>query len=270
MSLPHVERAVFSTPWAIQPEVMDAMCEIVERKLRSLDSQDFERNPKEEKDHKVYMAGSVAVVPVGGVLMRRAGMFDKISGATSMMDIRRMMKEAMAMDGAKAVMLKFDSPGGEVTGTAETGRFIKRLARSSPMPVVAFTEDRMCSAAYWLGAQADRVYATADAITGSIGVVVRILDTSRLEKNAGLDSHVLRSGPNKATGVGGVTDEQLNVYRELRDEAFAEFVGAVESSRRMKLSDDVLTGRIFTGQSALKAGLVDKVKTFEEVVDEYS
>jgi signal peptide peptidase SppA len=249
---------------------MEAICEIIERKLAGLDSRDFERNPKEEKDYKVYKAGSVAVVPVTGVLMRRAGMLERVSGATSMMDIRRMMTEAMAMEGTKAVMLKFDSPGGEVTGTAETGRFIRQMAQSSPKPVVAFTEDRMASAAYWLASQADRVYATSDAITGSIGIVARIMDTSRLEKNAGLDMHVLRTGPNKAAGVGAVTDEQLAVYRELRDEAFAEFVNAVEGSRRMKLSDDVLTGRIYSGQSAVKAGLVDQVASFEEVISSYS
>lgn len=268
-NLPNVERAIFSTPWAIQPEVMEAMVEIVEQKLRGLDSKEFERDPKEEKDWKPYMAGTVAVVPINGVLMRKAGMLERISGATSMTRIQSMLKESMGME-AKATMLKFDSPGGEVTGTAETGRFIRKMANSSPRPVIAFSEDRMASAAYWLASQADRVIATSDAITGSIGVVVRILDTSRLEKNSGLDMHVLRTGPNKATGTGAVTDEQLKVYRELRDEAFTEFIKAVESARSMKLSDEVLTGRIYSGQGALKAGLLDEVATFEEVIQSYS
>lgn len=265
--LPRVRAVLYGQPWAIREDVLDAMCEIVETKL-SIGAQDFERDRDKESERKVAMLGGVAVVPIVGPIMRRATMFDRISGATSIAQIQTQFKEALGMD-AKAVMLKFDTPGGDVTGIAETAQMIFDARSKTPKPVIAFSEGVMASAGYWLAAQTDRIITTPDATTGSIGVIVKLLDTTRAEKNIGLDTHVLRTGPNKATGIGPITDAQLEVYREIRDEAFSAFTKAVENGRNMKLSDDAKTGRIYTGAQALKDGLVDELMTFTETINAF-
>jgi signal peptide peptidase SppA len=263
-----VEQLVFERPWAILPAYLDAIAEIVTVRVQGghIDFEAAEGGNSSAKA-QVTMLDGMAIVPIHGVLMRRAAWFDKISGATDVGQIQRNLRAADESD-AKVIVLDIDSPGGQPTGMEETADMIYEM-RQSGKTVLAFADNLMASAAYWLGSQADEVIATTDAEVGSVGVIARVLDTSRYERNVGLDMHVMKTGEFKAIGAGPVTERQLDVIREMRDEIFGRFVAAVERGRERKTADEVLTGRTYLGSSAIAAGLVDATMTFDALRRKY-
>ena len=112
--------------------------------------------------------GDIAVVPIQGVLDKRVSEMAKSSGAMGMDDIEKMLGEALTDDSISGILLDVDSPGGSVTGVPELAA--KIAAASNQKPIVAYTDSLMASAAYWLSAGANAIFAAESATVGSIGV----------------------------------------------------------------------------------------------------
>jgi signal peptide peptidase SppA len=267
--LQRIQNLVFNQPWAIEEGYLQIIAEVVCSHLEGKTPEAAANLQNQSKSSEVKIENGVAVVPIFGVMMRRASMFDAMSGAQSDARIKNNFGAAMASD-AKTVICHFDSPGGDAIGSEEMGDMIFDAAQNSDKTIISYTDRMMCSRAYWMASQANEVVASPDAIVGSIGVIARIMDTSRLEKNTGLDSVVLRSGPNKAPGNGPITDAQLEPLRELLAEYFDSFVGAVQRGRNMTLTPDVKSGRTYSGAAALRSGLVDKTMTLDALIATYA
>jgi ClpP class serine protease len=270
--LVRIQRLVFQRPWAITPEYMDFIAALVAAKVQSGElpkaaASDGNGSQKE----KVVIDRGIAVVPISGVLMRKASWFDEISGAISYPQIQQRFKDAMASE-AKVVAMKFDTPGGEAIGLSETADLIYDIRKTSDKTVLSFTSGECCSAGYFLASQADEVISAADALVGSVGVIAQMYDDRQESKQQGLDPITIKSGENKAMGdpltiIPGQTSF-VGVMSEIVSEFFATFVSAVERNRG-KLSSDVLSGRIFTGAQGVKAKIIDWNGTWEQVVQKY-
>jgi signal peptide peptidase SppA len=272
--LSRVASLVFATPWAMREDYVEIVSEVVERHVAGGTLPAFEPEAAADparaggKTRPVEVVNGVAIVPVVGVLARRVSVFAEMSGATSLQAIAAQFNSAIADPNVVAVALHIDSPGGQALGIPEMADAIFN-ARSSAKPVVALFDGLGASAAYWLGSQADQVFATRGASVGSIGVIARLQDSSRAEKNAGIDSLVIRSGKNKAIGVGPVSDDQAKVLQASVERLFATFVADVERGRGITLSEDAKTGKEFFASDAVAAGLVDGIKTLAQIVKEY-
>lgn len=268
--LQRIQNLVFNQPWTIIENYLQIIAEVVCSHLdKPTATPDAIALNNSASKATTRIESGVAIVPIFGVMMRRASLFDAISGAQSDAIIKENFQSAMASS-AKTVVCHFDSPGGEAIGGEEMGDMIFDAAQNSDKTIIAFTDRMMCSRAYWMASQANEVVATPDSIVGSIGVIARIMDTSRLERNTGLDSVVLRSGPNKAPGNGPITDSQLEPMRELLNEYFDSFVGAVQRGRNMALTPEVKSGRTYSGAAALRSGLVDKTMTLDALIATYA
>jgi signal peptide peptidase SppA len=268
---PQIVSLVFNQPWAIHPAWMDAIAEIVSVHANGgmidFDSAVSRNNAAAKAE--VEIRNGIAFVPIMGTIMRRASLFSRISGAQSYGQIQDNFKAAMESD-AKIICLQFDSPGGEAAGTQETADMIYQAAHQSDKTILAFSDNYMASAAYWLASQTNEIITTPDAMgIGSIGVVAKYSDTSRMERNIGMDSHVIRSGENKAVGQGPVTDRQLEIVRGMVAEVFDSFVSSVERGRGMTLSAENKDGRIYSGKGAMKVGLVDANMTLDQLIQKY-
>jgi signal peptide peptidase SppA len=213
-------------------------------------------------------AGGMAVIDIAGTLTKRGS---SLSSAGSMVRLRQAVRAAASDPEVAGILLKIDSPGGTVAGTADLGDEI--AAAKKRKPVYAFVEDLAASAAYWLAAQADKVYAnTATADIGSIGVYMALYDMSRAAANEGVEAIVIRSTPLKGAGVPGapVTDEQKAVWQELVDTAHAEFTAAVKRGRGMTKEQvaAVATGRVYRASEAQRLGLIDGIQSFDKTLAE--
>ena len=211
--------------------------------------------------------GVVGVIPVEGAIM--GGTQNLFSGIAGSEDIMEQVREAAQDPSVKAVVLRINSPGGGVAATQEISREIEKLKKTGK-PVVASMGDTAASGGYWLSAAADKIYANAGTITGSIGVRMDTQNLQELYKKLGIDFDVIKSGPYKDIGSTSreITPEERNILQGMVDEIFSEFVNVVAQGRKMPREEveKLATGRIFTGKQAKDLKLVDEIGNYYDAV----
>jgi signal peptide peptidase SppA len=207
-------------------------------------------------------SGDVSVVPIMGVLTQRGGWF-----GTSVERCVQSFRQAMA-DGSKAVVLEFDTPGGEVLGIEEFATEIRQSRGSKP--IVASVNSMCASAGYYLGAQADEIIVTPSGLIGSVGVYGTHADWSKALDQAGIVVTLVSAGEGKTDG---------NMFEPLSDEARADmqtdvdryygmFVSAVAKGR--DVSVETVRGdwkaKLYGAKDAVTNGMATSVGTFEGAV----
>ena len=159
-----------------------------------------------------------------------------------------------------ALLLRIDSPGGTVGDSQEIHAALMRL-RQKGCRVVASFGNISASGGVYVGVAAEKIVANPGTITGSIGVILRGNDLSRLLKRIGIRFETVKSGlykdilsPDRA-----LSEAERQLLQELIDASYGQFVTAVAAGRGLE-PDAVRTfadGRVFSGAQALELGLVD-------------
>ena len=215
----------------------------------------------------------VATINIKGSLNNDADSdWNEWLGMTGYPEIREAMISAATDTSVKHIILDIDSGGGAVSGVDDTAKLI-RLVHDNVKPVTAFTDGAMYSAAYWLGASAGQVFASKAAGMGSIGVIATHMERSEMLKEAGIGVTVIRAGKYKAlaNGVEKLTEEGKAQIQAGVDAAYKIFVGHVAEMRgkSYEFADSVMAqGREFYGQSGADAGLIDGIKSFDQVMSD--
>lgn len=165
-----------------------------------------------------------------------------------------------------ALLLRIDSPGGTVGDSQEIYTALKRL--KDKLKIVASFGNISASGGVYIGMGADHIMANPGTITGSIGVILRGNNLERLLDRVGVSFKVIKSGPYKDILAFDreLTDPEKSILQELIDVSYGQFVKTVAEARR--LSEDTVRsfadGRIFTGEQALRLGVVDRLGSEDE------
>lgn len=235
------------------------------------------RNPRD--DQGWYLDGKVAVVPVEGIITKYAGSINGMSqprGCTPE-DLSEAMVSAATNRAVSGVVLDIDSPGGTVAGGEDVVEAVRRAkaivdANGDGKPIVAMIRDLGASGAYLLASQCHEIYATANAIVGSVGVYQVVWDESEYHEHKGMKAHLVASGPAKGAGAYGtkVTAAHLESFQKEVDRLRDWFVTRAAEGRGMAVDDmaALATGDVWIGADAAKVGLIDGVKGFRELIDE--
>ena len=166
-----------------------------------------------------------------------------------------------------AILVHINSPGGGVAASQEVDEALKR-ARRQGLIVVASMSSVAASGGYYIACAADTIVANPGTTTGSIGVILSLLDYSELLDKIGLKYNNIKSGKFKDTGSGTkpLTAEERAYLQDYLDDAYSQFVNVVATERNMGKQQvlRVADGRIYTGQQAQHLGLVDVLGTFED------
>lgn len=171
-------------------------------------------------------------------------------------------------DKNKGILLYVNSPGGAVYQTDEMYLKLMEYKEKTGRPIWAYFADEACSGGYYMAMAADKIYANRNCWTGSIGVIVSLMNCKDLYDKIGLKEIDITSGANKSMGSAGLdlTDEQYKILQSLVDEAYDQFVGIVSTGRKIdestvrKLAD----GRIYSAKQAKEKGLIDEIGSIEE------
>jgi protease IV len=208
---------------------------------------------------------AVAIVRVEGSILS-GDQPDPLTGAAVSGRVIENLRAAAENDDVKAVVLRIDSPGGSVTGSAQIYEAIKELDK----PVVASMAATAASGGYYISAPADYIMARPDSVTGSIGVIMTLFNAEELLQELGVDIITITSGDNKALGSlwEELTPEQRLILEVFVDEAYTEFVRIIVEGRDLSEAEvlSLADGRIYTGRQALANGLVDELGDFDEAV----
>jgi signal peptide peptidase SppA len=261
--------------WAIQPSYLEELQSIYEMHLRgdkidlpALEARLGRPLANEQRDYE--LVSGVAVLSIEGVMAPKANLFMRISGGASTQMIADQVGAAAADNGVRSILLVIDSPGGSVLGTPELGQAIREAAASTP--VVARCDGVMASAAYWAGSAANAVYITGPTVmAGNIGVVGTHTDTSVADARSGIKKTEITAGKYKriASSLEPLTPEGRASMQEQVDYLYSIFVDVVAENRGVDVQtvlDHMADGRVFIGQQAIDAGLVDGVSTLDALI----
>jgi protease-4 len=212
--------------------------------------------------------GSVGVISIEGTIM--GGKKSFFGGVAASENVMSQIKAAAEDPTIKAVVLRINSPGGSVAATQEIAREIEKL-KETGKPVVASMGDTAASGGYWIATTADRIYANSGTLTGSIGAIMTVQNLEELYKKVGMDFYVFKSGPYKDIGSStrDMTGEEKAILQGMVDDVFGDFVDAVAKGRNLPRQEveGLATGRVFTGQQALDAKLVDEIGNYYDAVE---
>lgn len=282
--------AVMAAPWAIRPEALRAILALAARedisreavaramahtpeaaaahaKAVSPEAVSARQGRRLAKTKKVEVRNGVAIVPVEGPIFRYAGMFDDVSGASSVQVLAPDFTVALEDPAVTAIMLHVDSPGGEVNGIAEFGDML--FNARGRKPITAYVSDLGASAAYWLASAADRIVVAETAALGSIGVVMAVRDPSKDDR--GEVEFVSSQSPNKRPDPN--SDAGRDQYQALVDTIGDIFVAAVARNRGVSAEtvvNDFGAGGLLIGRAAVDAGLADAIGSYEQTLRELS
>lgn len=214
------------------------------------------------------MQGSTAVVSIQGSLINGKAGFMRLFGVVGYGDIAEAVQQAVASKDAKQIVLMIDSGGGAVSGVEDAGALIRKAAAIKP--VLAYTDGTMASAAYWLGASADAIYAAKTAQVGSVGTLIVHTEYTQALKDAGIQKTLVRYGKYKALGnpYEPLSEDGKAHLQSMADEAgqiFVDYVAERRSTTAAKFQQTMGEGRVFMGRQAEKVGLIDGVMSSEEL-----
>lgn len=166
-------------------------------------------------------------------------------------------------DTIKGIFLIVDSPGGGVYESAEAHDKLYRIAAEKELPVYASMQGTAASGGYYISAGADKIYATAETTTGSIGVIMQAIEYSGLLEKLGIEYNTIKSGSLKDIGSPDrdMTEEERALLQAYVDEAYQRFVTVVSTGRDMPEEEvrAVANGMIYSGIQAQALGLVDEI-----------
>ncbi len=210
----------------------------------------------------------IVVITVSGAIGVDAGsglFSDELSHEQLLSQIR----QAAGDPQVKAVVLRVESPGGGVVASNEIYQELQKL-RDAEKRLVVSMGSVAASGGYYIATPGERIYANPDTLTGSLGVIISLLNVEETFDNLGLRQIVFKSGELKDIGspTRETTPEEAAIFQAIIDEAYQGFVDVIEKGRGLP-RDVVLQladGRIYTGRQALALDLVDELGNLDAAI----
>ena len=209
--------------------------------------------PGEAKKGKARLA----VVVAEGEIVDGEGKSSQVGGERLSRELRRLRLD----ERVKAVVLRVNSPG----GSASASELIQRevILTKKVKPVVVSMGHLAASGGYWISTYGDRIFAEPSTITGSIGVFGLLPNVKKLANEHGItwDSVQTAKLANPMTLTRPKNDLELARIQGLVDHIYEQFVAKVAEGRKLKKEavHEIAQGRVWSGQEAVKLGLVDEI-----------
>lgn len=212
----------------------------------------------------------IAVIYVDGVIMGGRGQSSLLGEYGGTDYLIKQLHEARDDDSVKAILLRINSPGGSAPASQEVGEEIKKV-RAGGKLVVTSMADVAASGGYWLAACSDRIYANPSTLTGSIGVYMPYSNWQELYEKIGIRQEKIKSGPHKdiLSPERAMTAEERAIIQTMVDDMYEQFVQVVAEGRKMSPDRvrQLADGRIYTGNQAKEAGLIDELGNMYDALD---
>lgn len=211
----------------------------------------------------------IAVVHVTGEIREGKGADDLLmGGAAGSETVMKAIRDAAKDDQVAAIVLRIDSPG----GSALASDLIWREAERAKKPVVASLSDIAASGGYYIAAAADRIVAAPGTLTGSIGVVGGKVAVGEALGKVGVHTDVVSKGKNAGwlSMQEPFTAGEREAFMATMKEVYRLFTSKVAAGRKLDQAtvEKLAEGRVFTGRQAMANGLVDRLGTLDDAIDE--
>ena len=212
----------------------------------------------------------VALIELSGTISYSESPLAIFSGETlTPSKVEDLIKRVEADPSAKAVVLVINSPGGSAAASEEIYNMIKHL--SEERVVVAYIAEYGASGGYYISLPSDKIVASPNAFTGSVGAVSIIINYAELMEKLGIKAETFKSGRLKDIGSPwrDMTEEEKRIMQSIIDSIARTFEERVREQRGDKIKDwnSILTARPYLGTEALELGLVDEVGSLSDAIN---
>ncbi|CAH0127128.1 Putative signal peptide peptidase SppA [Peribacillus sp. Bi96] len=211
----------------------------------------------------------IAVFDVEGTI-QDTGEASLLSSATynhrAFMDKLKMAEEN---DDIKGIILRVNSPGGGVVESAEIYDKILDIKKVKK-PVYVSMGSMAASGGYYISAPADKIYASPETMTGSLGVIMHGYNYEKLAEKYGVEFETIKSGPHKdiMSPTREMTGEERKILQDMIDNSYDQFVKVIADGRGMTEKEvrKIADGRIYDGRQAKENHLIDDFGHLDDVI----
>jgi len=208
----------------------------------------------------------VSVIRLQGTITAQRG-----SQNLNLESLRKRIDDAFKPERLAAVLVSVNSPGGSPVQSELLSSYINMKANKCKVPVTMFVEDMAASGGYWIACSGQQVFASKTSIVGSLGVIYGGLGFTELIKKVGVERRLLTSGDNKALmdPLSPVKEEDVKIIKAMLGDIHKIFIDHVKKHRGDKLKgtdEELFNGAIWTGEPAVKLGLIDGIDTVENYI----
>ena len=182
------------------------------------------------------------------------------------------VRAAFEDQGAVAVVLLINSPGGSPVQAGIINDELRRLKAKHNKPLYAVVEETCASAAYYIAVSTDRIFVDKASVVGSIGVLMDGFGFTGLMDKLGIERRLMTAGENKGflDPFSPQTERQRAFSQAMLDQIHRQFIDAVKAGRgkRLKETPETFSGLFWTGQQAIELGLADQLGNLDFVARE--
>jgi len=170
----------------------------------------------------------------------------------------------------KGVVIKVNSPGGTVVESAQIHDKIKQIQAETKKPVYISMGSMAASGGYYISAPADKIFASPETLTGSLGVIMQSINYAGLAEKYGVDFVTIKSGPYKdiMSPSREMTEEERKILQSMIDNSYEGFVKVISEGRNMPANrvKEIADGRVYDGRQAKEINLIDEFGYTEDVI----
>lgn len=215
------------------------------------------------EDFEGFDGATVAVIPISGPLMKH-----DYCGSLGTGTLKQLVRMASETESVQSIVLLVDSPGGTVDGTEAFANEIRNSAKNT----IAFISGMACSAAYWLASACNKAYAGSQTdMIGCIGTMITLRDNSKMLEKVGIvkrEYYATDSSEKNKDITDAINGDGKGLIENLLDPNNDVFIASVKKGRGSKLKEEALAGKTYTSTNALEVGLIDGIKSYDEVLAE--
>lgn len=221
------------------------------------------KSPAKEKVLVVDIEGMISSLEPSSVFGREGDVLSRVYAR-----LQRAVEDRLV----RGVILRLDTPGGDVTSSDILYKEIVKFKKKTGLPVIALMMGVAASGGYYVASACDAIVAHPSTITGSIGVISVFPDLESLLSKIGVKIQVIKSGALKDAGspFRNLSDEEQRLFQGIIDEHYERFLEVVHARRKDALSLEEIRrladGRIYTASQALERKLIDEVGYFDEAL----
>ena len=215
----------------------------------------------------VDQMGNIAVIKISGGMISEPSRWSRYDGIVSYPDIQERMEEVGEDQNTEAVMLRWNSGGGDAQGVAAFAKYI-RTYNNEVKPVVSYVSGNALSAAYWLASGASKILADEESFLGSIGCTSVHIEITEMLKQMGVNAKVYRSAPYKALGHPmekrtPEADAEMTRRNKLYHDRFVNGISELRGIDVKTLNERIANGKVYETKEAVTFGMLDGVLSFE-------
>ena len=285
-------RMVFNTPQLVLADDLQAIAQFLVNRANGVvmdsdfinakeeDEVKFElsANPTEEDTIKYERAingisedGTTGFLDITGTLVAKHDDFNACMGFTSYEKLYSQFEKQVSM-GVEKLVLNVDSGGGSAFSCFEMASQVKDLAVANNIHIYAYVDGLSASAAYAWSSIADEIVARPDSEIGSVGVVVQLVNNSKMLEKTGITRKFITYGENKVPfdDSGEFSNKFIQSIQDKVNKTGLQFNSFVAKNRNMQVEDVIATqAEVYDAEDALVIGFIDKIMTKSEFYDDY-